>query len=63
VPELVLPADTHLHVHKYMLEGGSSWRGVPPPPAGGATQPAATRAPMVTLLTATQSVPESLPSE
>jgi len=39
VPRFVRPADTHLHVHTYALEGGSGWRGVPPPPSGGAAPP------------------------
>jgi len=62
VPRLVRPADAHLHVHTYVMEGGSGWRGVPPPPAGGAAPPAATRAPTATPLTAPKSEPESLPS-
>ena len=39
MPRFVRPADTHLHVHTYVLEGGSGWRGVPPPPSGGAAPP------------------------
>jgi len=35
VPLLVRPVDADLHVHTYVLEGGSGWRGVPPPPAEG----------------------------
>jgi len=41
----VRPADTHLHVHTYVLEGGSGWRGVPPPPSGGAAPPGADAGP------------------
>jgi len=59
---LVRPVDADLHVHTYVLEGGSGWRGVPPPPAGEAAPPTATRAPTATPLTVPESKPESLPN-
>jgi len=62
VPRLVRPADANIYVHTYVLEGGSGWSGVPPPPAGRAAPPTATRAPMASPLTAPKSEPESLPN-
>jgi len=62
VPLLVRPADADPHVHTYVLEGGSGWRGVPPPPVGGVAPPTATRTPTATPLTAPKSEPESLPN-
>jgi len=62
VRRLVHPTDADLHVYTYVLEGGSGWMEVPPPPVGGAAQPTATRAPTASPLTAPKSEPESLPN-